>query len=78
MLQGIIVMQWHNGRAFEFRLRETRFVSYDAMLDKFIHSTLLQLTQPYINEYLAIDSGGYFSVNSPRTMVVLNVRLLYW
>ena len=28
-------------------------------LGKFFHSTLLQFTQLNINEYLAIDSGGY-------------------
>ena len=53
-------VQWLRGRAIDSTKRTWVRILCDCVitLGKFVHSTLLQLLS-CINEYLAIDSGGY-------------------
>ena len=56
-------MQRLGSRVSNSQLREPGFESCAAVLNvgQDFHSTLLQYTQRYENEYLALNSGGYLS-----------------
>ena len=53
--------QWLRGRALDSRLREPGFESCAAVLKPWARFFTLHCSSSlnYINEYLAIDSGGY-------------------
>ena len=68
-------MQWLRGRASDSRLREPRFESCAAVLKPLARLFTLHCSSSFscINEYLAIDSGGYVCEQPSR----INCSRLY-
>ena len=60
--------QYCSGYSFGLSTKRTQVRAAMSNLGQFIHSILLQFTQR-MNEYLAIDGGGYFFTNSFRALI---------
>ena len=61
-------MQWLRGRASDYRLREPGFESCAAVLDLGQVFVILHCSSSHscMNEYMAIDSGGYLHEQPSR------------